>query len=128
MFVRIIVSNSVCHLIYFSFEAVDVSDSNILALISDCLIFRMTIARKFNIWFLISTYMMTTLLWDLESETFKVESLAAARKSAMSGSEPSDAVRVVNALLTQLDQIKKWVDRETQGRELNNYILGTSPS
>ena len=26
----------------------------------------------------------------------------------MSGSEPSDAVRVVNALLTQLDQIKSF--------------------
>lgn len=34
----------------------------------------------------------------------EVESLTAARKS--SGSEPSDAIRVVNALLTQLDQIK----------------------
>ncbi|KAK3579945.1 hypothetical protein CHS0354_020842 [Potamilus streckersoni] len=37
----------------------------------------------------------------------EVESLTAARKSAMSGSEPSDAIRVVNALLTQLDQIKR---------------------
>ena len=34
----------------------------------------------------------------------EVESLTAARKA--SGSEPSDAIRVVNALLTQLDQIK----------------------
>lgn len=39
---------------------------------------------------------------------FQVESLTAARKSTMSGSEPSDAIRVVNALLTQLDQIKRW--------------------
>lgn len=38
----------------------------------------------------------------------EVESLAAARKSAMSGSEPSDAIRVVNAVLTQLDQIKRY--------------------
>jgi len=35
----------------------------------------------------------------------EVESLTAARKA--SGSEPSDAIRVVNALLTQLDQIKR---------------------
>jgi len=34
----------------------------------------------------------------------EVESLTAARKA--SGSEPSDAIRVVNALLTQLDSIK----------------------
>ena len=38
----------------------------------------------------------------------EVESLTAARKSAMSGSEPSDAIRVVNALLTQLDQIRRY--------------------
>ena len=37
----------------------------------------------------------------------KVESLTAARKSAMSGSEPSDAIRAVNAVLTQIDQIKR---------------------
>ena len=36
----------------------------------------------------------------------EVESITAARKSSMSGSEPSDALRVVNALLTQLDSIK----------------------
>ncbi|XP_059310535.1 pachytene checkpoint protein 2 homolog isoform X2 [Lycium ferocissimum] len=36
----------------------------------------------------------------------EVESLAAARKAAMSGSEPSDSIRVVNALLTQLDKLK----------------------
>eukprot|EP01094_Clydonella_sp_ATCC50884_P001663 TRINITY_DN1124_c0_g1_i1.p1 TRINITY_DN1124_c0_g1~~TRINITY_DN1124_c0_g1_i1.p1 ORF type:complete len:432 (-),score=92.61 TRINITY_DN1124_c0_g1_i1:902-2197(-) len=38
----------------------------------------------------------------------EVESLTAARKSAMSGSEPSDAIRVVNALLTQLDQLRRF--------------------
>lgn len=37
----------------------------------------------------------------------EVESLAAARKSAMNGNEPGDAVRVVNALLTQIDQLKQ---------------------
>ncbi|XP_023336092.1 pachytene checkpoint protein 2 homolog [Eurytemora carolleeae] len=36
----------------------------------------------------------------------EVESLTAARKN--SGSEPSDAIRVVNALLTQLDSIKHY--------------------
>ncbi|XP_047332454.1 pachytene checkpoint protein 2 homolog [Impatiens glandulifera] len=36
----------------------------------------------------------------------EVESLAAARKSALSGSEPSDSIRVVNALLTQIDRLK----------------------
>ena len=36
----------------------------------------------------------------------EVESLTAARKNSMSGYEPSDAIRVVNALLTQLDSIK----------------------
>ena len=38
----------------------------------------------------------------------EVESLTAARKSAMAGSEPSDAIRVVNAVLTQIDQIKRF--------------------
>jgi SpoVK/Ycf46/Vps4 family AAA+-type ATPase len=36
----------------------------------------------------------------------EVESLTAERQASISSSEPSDAVRVVNALLTQLDQIK----------------------
>ncbi len=45
----------------------------------------------------------------------EVESLTAARKTAMSGLEPSDALRVVNALLTQLDKLrlKKNVHRHT---------------
>ena len=38
--------------------------------------------------------------------TDEVESLTAARAGAMSGKEPSDALRVVNALLTQLDKLK----------------------
>ncbi|KAF1324739.1 Thyroid receptor-interacting protein 13, partial [Globisporangium splendens] len=38
----------------------------------------------------------------------EVESLTAARKAALSGSEPSDAIRVVNALLTQLDSLKNY--------------------
>ena len=36
----------------------------------------------------------------------EVESLAAARQAAANGSEPSDAIRVVNALLTQIDQLR----------------------
>ena len=52
------------------------------------------------------------LLEDQETLVFvlvdEVESLAAARKSAANGAEPSDAIRVVNALLTQLDALKKW--------------------
>jgi hypothetical protein len=39
----------------------------------------------------------------------QVESLTAARKSALNGQEPSDAIRVVNAFLTQIDQIKRQV-------------------
>ncbi|XP_043270436.1 pachytene checkpoint protein 2 homolog isoform X2 [Venturia canescens] len=38
----------------------------------------------------------------------EVESLAHARKSCANGTEPSDSIRVVNALLTQLDQIKSY--------------------
>ncbi|RNF10691.1 putative ATPase protein [Trypanosoma rangeli] len=37
----------------------------------------------------------------------EVESLAAVRQSAMKGNEPSDAIRVVNALLTQLDRLQR---------------------
>ncbi|KLO12810.1 AAA-domain-containing protein [Schizopora paradoxa] len=36
----------------------------------------------------------------------EVESLTAARAGVMSGTEPSDALRVVNALLTQIDRLK----------------------
>uniref|UniRef100_A0A3Q4AE11 Pachytene checkpoint protein 2 homolog n=1 Tax=Mola mola TaxID=94237 RepID=A0A3Q4AE11_MOLML len=38
----------------------------------------------------------------------EVESLTAARNACQAGTEPSDAIRVVNALLTQLDQIKRY--------------------
>lgn len=37
----------------------------------------------------------------------EVESLTAARNACQSGTEPSDAIRVVNAVLTQLDHIKQ---------------------
>ncbi|XP_068426162.1 pachytene checkpoint protein 2 homolog [Clinocottus analis] len=47
----------------------------------------------------------------------EVESLTAARSACQAGTEPSDAIRVVNAILTQLDQIK---------RHSNVVILTTS--
>lgn len=36
----------------------------------------------------------------------EVESLTAARKTAMNGNEPSDAVRVVNSVLTHIDRLR----------------------
>ncbi|RZB84914.1 pachytene checkpoint protein 2 -like [Asbolus verrucosus] len=47
----------------------------------------------------------------------EVESLAHARTQCISGNEPSDSVRVVNAVLTQIDRIK---------RHSNVLILTTS--
>ncbi|CAL4099448.1 unnamed protein product, partial [Meganyctiphanes norvegica] len=38
----------------------------------------------------------------------EVESLTASRASTQSGTDPSDALRVVNAVLTQLDHIKRY--------------------
>ncbi|XP_028673175.1 pachytene checkpoint protein 2 homolog [Erpetoichthys calabaricus] len=38
----------------------------------------------------------------------EVESLTAARSASRAGTEPSDAIRVVNSVLTQLDQIKRF--------------------
>eukprot|EP00884_Botryococcus_braunii_P000790 jgi/Botrbrau1/10711/Bobra.357_1s0013.1 len=38
----------------------------------------------------------------------EVESLTAARKAAVAGSEPADAIRAVNALLTSLDSLKAF--------------------
>lgn len=43
---------------------------------------------------------------EVNCYTDEVESLTAARAGAMAGTEPSDALRVVNALLTQLDKLK----------------------
>ena len=36
----------------------------------------------------------------------EVESLTAARRAAVAGSEPSDAIRAVNAMLTHLDALR----------------------
>ncbi|XP_041844503.1 pachytene checkpoint protein 2 homolog [Melanotaenia boesemani] len=55
-----------------------------------------------------------TLVFVLIDE---VESLTAARNACQAGTEPSDAIRVVNSVLTQLDQIK---------RHSNVVILTTS--
>ncbi|CCW62314.1 unnamed protein product [Phytomonas sp. EM1] len=38
----------------------------------------------------------------------EVESLAAARQSAMKGNEPTDSIRVVNTLLTQIDHLIRF--------------------
>ena len=40
----------------------------------------------------------------------EVESIATARQSSMNGSDPSDAIRVVNALLTQIDQLRTYTN------------------
>lgn len=39
--------------------------------------------------------------------SLQVESLTAARSASRASAEPSDAIRVVNAVLTQIDQIKR---------------------
>ncbi|XP_041984705.1 pachytene checkpoint protein 2 homolog [Aricia agestis] len=38
----------------------------------------------------------------------EVESLAHARRAALAGLEPSDSIRAVNAILTQLDRLKRY--------------------
>lgn len=43
----------------------------------------------------------------------QVESLTAARNACQAGTEPSDAIRVVNSVLTQLDQIKRLVNKQS---------------
>ncbi|XP_037529253.1 pachytene checkpoint protein 2 homolog isoform X1 [Rhipicephalus sanguineus] len=56
----------------------------------------------------------STLVFVLIDE---VESLAHCRSTAIGGNEPSDAIRVVNALLTQIDIMKRYP---------NVFILTTS--
>ncbi|XP_053323291.1 LOW QUALITY PROTEIN: pachytene checkpoint protein 2 homolog [Spea bombifrons] len=52
------------------------------------------------------------LIYDQEVLVFvlidEVESLTAARNASQGNTEPSDAIRVVNAVLTQIDQIKRY--------------------
>lgn len=38
----------------------------------------------------------------------EIESLAHARTKCLSENEPSDSIKVVNAVLTQIDQIKRY--------------------
>uniref|UniRef100_A0A8C9P2A2 Pachytene checkpoint protein 2 homolog n=1 Tax=Spermophilus dauricus TaxID=99837 RepID=A0A8C9P2A2_SPEDA len=76
----------------------------------------------FSKWFSeVSTDRPLCLQCDKEALVFvlidEVESLTAARSACRAGAEPSDAIRVVNALLTQIDQIK---------RHSNVVILTTS--
>jgi len=40
--------------------------------------------------------------------TDEVESLSRAWQSSLAGTEPSDSLRVVNALLTENDQIRRY--------------------
>lgn len=58
---------------------------------------------------------------DVEALVFvvidEVESLAAARSQAVANGEPSDAIRAVNALLTQIDEL---------GRRPNVMVMSTS--
>ncbi|KAG0286196.1 Pachytene checkpoint protein 2 [Linnemannia gamsii] len=72
----------------------------------------------FSKWFSESgklVHRMFDQIWTMvdDDDTFvcvlidEVESLAAARKAALSGNEPSDSIRVVNALLTQIDRLKR---------------------
>ncbi|PIL36790.1 transporter [Ganoderma sinense ZZ0214-1] len=51
-------------------------------------------------------YIYATVVFSDADVDYEVESLTAARAGAMAGTEPSDALRVVNALLTQLDKLK----------------------
>lgn len=44
----------------------------------------------------------------------EVESLTHARQSALAGTEPSDSLRVVNAVLTQIDQIRRSINYQIQ--------------
>jgi len=38
----------------------------------------------------------------------EVESLTHARQSSLAGTDPSDSLRAVNAVLTQIDQIRRY--------------------
>ena len=53
----------------------------------------------------------------------EVESLAHTRQST--GTDPSDAIRVVNALLTQIDNIKRYLifNNFYNENQLNYYFI-----
>ena len=46
--------------------------------------------------------------------TDEVESLTHAWQLSLAGNEPSDSLRVVNALLTQIDQIRRYSNCHVQ--------------
>ncbi|KVI06740.1 ATPase, AAA-type, core [Cynara cardunculus var. scolymus] len=48
----------------------------------------------------------SSALFEILQALDEVESLVAARKDALSGSKPSDSLRVVNALLTKMEKLK----------------------
>jgi SpoVK/Ycf46/Vps4 family AAA+-type ATPase len=58
----------------------------------------------------------------------EVESLTAARAGAVAGNEPSDALRVVNALLTQLDKLKRHKNVLVIATSNLPDAIGASPS
>lgn len=59
----------------------------------------------------ISSYLHQAVQWSKRYFVVQVESLTAARNACQSGTEPSDAIRVVNSVLTQLDQIKRLASK-----------------
>ncbi|KAJ8415829.1 hypothetical protein AAFF_G00403860 [Aldrovandia affinis] len=66
----------------------------------------------FSKWFSESGKLVTKMFQKIQQliddKEALVESLTAARNAAQAGTEPSDAIRVVNSVLTQLDQIKRY--------------------
>lgn len=52
----------------------------------------------------------------------EVESLAHARNAGSNDAEPADSMRVVNALLTQIDSIRRFVEK-FKGKELRSLML-----
>lgn len=58
----------------------------------------------------------------------EVESLTAARKVALNGSEPSDSIRVVNAVLTQIDKLRSRSNVLIMATSNITEIIGKSSS
>ena len=63
-------------------------------------------------------------------DVLQVESVTMARQMSLGNNEPSDGVRVVNALLTQIDNIRRLALHMEQGdveiRYKNSILLTTS--
>lgn len=45
---------------------------------------------------------------SISQQSDEVETLTAARKAAMNGAEPTDSIRVVNAVLTHIDRLRGY--------------------